>query len=247
MVNQGNPDLQTLRHAHKIGVAQQCIQHITARLEIGNAIDGIERKSTLQAHLLRFGGRNGRKFGGTGKNTISLVRCEQQASQKVRVQNTAVVTRQRGEFTILIVARRKSSKSRSERAANGAGKVIPQLSEAFHAWNGAEVRISGEDFVTPKTREGNLYTRTTSLARNEVCVDAVHGRQIHCSQGVRDGGQNVSLRHTDLVVIGVELRGDGAGVLRLGKIGFTKDNRERAGSNTATAQNADQRAGIDAA
>ena len=42
MVDQRYSHFQALGHAHEIGVAQQGIEHITAHLQIGNPIDGIE-------------------------------------------------------------------------------------------------------------------------------------------------------------------------------------------------------------
>ena len=48
MIDEGNSQLQPLRHAHEIGVAQQSIEHVTARLEIRNTVDRIERKRALQ-------------------------------------------------------------------------------------------------------------------------------------------------------------------------------------------------------
>jgi len=89
-MNQGNPNLQALGHTHKIGVSQQCIEHITARLQIGNAIDGIEGKKPLKNLALRFRCPFQRIRARMWKQQIALGWCEQHAGEKVGVQNLSV-------------------------------------------------------------------------------------------------------------------------------------------------------------
>src|SRR5215470_5342719 len=48
LIDQGNAQFQTLGHAHKIGVAQERIEHITTRLEIRNSIDGIKATRVVE-------------------------------------------------------------------------------------------------------------------------------------------------------------------------------------------------------
>src|SRR5579859_847488 len=57
MINERNAHFQALRHTHNIGVAQKRVQHITARLQIGNAVDGIQRTSALQPVTDRMRGQ----------------------------------------------------------------------------------------------------------------------------------------------------------------------------------------------
>ena len=124
--------------------------------------------------------------------------------------------------------------------------MFPELREAFHARHGTEAGISGEDFVSSQAGQRDFHSCPSRFPRDEVGIDPVHGGQVHRAQRVRNRGQNVRLRNIDFVMIGMKLGGDGTRVLRFRKIGFPENDGERAGSHAATAENADQRARIDA-
>src|SRR5579864_8310068 len=125
--------------------------------------------------------------------------------------------------------------------------MIPKLSETLYTRDRAEAGISREDFVSAQAGERHFYTSSPRLARNEICINAVHRRQVHCAKGIGNSHQNIRLRNADLVMIGVKFCGHGARVSRFGKLAFAKNNRKRAGRYTAAAEDADQRARIDAA
>ena len=63
------------------------------------------------------------------------------------MQDSPIVARQRSQFAVLIVRRRKRSKRRGERTADCTGHLLPELREALHARDGAEGGVSGKNFV----------------------------------------------------------------------------------------------------
>ena len=90
-----------MRHAHDVRIAQQRIQHVTTRLEIGHAIDRIEMSSTRYglmkslARLFEFSRREAEELSALGRR-------EQHARQKVRMNDSVAIRQQRVKFAVLI-------------------------------------------------------------------------------------------------------------------------------------------------
>src|ERR1051326_8511170 len=138
-------------------------------------------------------------------------------------------------------------KSRAKYSSNALREPVKNMREAFEARYRTERGISGKDLVSAQAGQSHLDSCVAGFARNKISVYSVHRRQIHGLQCTRNRIQNICLRDTDLMVIGMKFGCNGARMLSFRKVCLAKHDRERAGNYPFAAQDADESTRIDPA
>src|SRR3989442_15992588 len=87
MIQQRNSQLEPVRHAHRVRIPQQGVQHVTTRLEIGNPVDRIQVVCPAKALQKRNTGPLERPRITWTEQRIALLQCEEHAREEVRVRS----------------------------------------------------------------------------------------------------------------------------------------------------------------
>src|SRR5579859_4136487 len=103
MIDEGDPHFQTLRHAHKIGVAQECVQHITARFKVGNAVNGIQTTSAPEAIAKRIVGQFNNSCLWIAEQHVALPGSKYASREEIGMQEIPIAPSQVCQLAILIV------------------------------------------------------------------------------------------------------------------------------------------------
>ena len=121
---------------------------------------------------------------------------------------------------------------------------MPTMDELLHLHHSAKTGIPGKDFVASQAGQRHLHSRRTCLLRDDIGIQAIHGRLVHRSKRLRYGYQRILLRQRDLMMVRVEPLRYGARKFRLVEFVFTKHQRERARTRASRTQQRYQAAGV---
>src|SRR5206468_1138769 len=94
----------------------------------------------------------------------------------------------------------------------------------FHPCRPTVMLVPPKDLVATQSREHYFQPRFTRRLADEVRIEAVDGRLIHRINKRRELALEISARHPDFLVVGVESPGNRRSRLRLAKLALIEDH-----------------------